>query len=197
MTEKLNPILLDIPSELIGDRVVLRALRDEHSADLWNAVEASRENLKHWMPWVNDHNSIDFSREYVRRMQAKWLLREDLAMGIWRRADNQFLGATGLHRIDWAIPAMEIGYWVRPDAEGQGFVTNAVKLLSNFAFRHLHAERLTIRCDSKNLRSAAVPPRAAFIHEATLRQERRNADGNLGDTALFAITRADFDLLHA
>ena len=197
MIEKPNPILLDIPSELIGDRVVLRALRDEHAPDLWNAVEASREHLKRWMPWVNEHNSLDFSCEYVRRMQAKWLLREDLAMGIWRSADNQFLGATGLHRIDWTIPAMEIGYWVRPDAEGQGNVTDAVKLVTAFAFRDLRAERVTIRCDTKNLRSAAVPPRAGFIHEATMRQERRSTDGKLGDTALFAMTRADFDLLRA
>ena len=197
MTEKLNPILLDIPSELTGDRVVLRALRDEHAADLWNAVEASRETLKRWMPWVNEHNSLDFSREYVRRMQAKWILREDLPMGIWREADKLFLGATGLHRIDWAIPAMEIGYWIRPDAEGQGYVTDAVKLVTAFAFRELRAERVTIRCDRNNLRSAAIPPRAGFMHEATMRLERRDSDGKLGDTELFAMTRADFDLLRA
>lgn len=197
MTEKLNPILLDIPAELLGDRVVLRAFRDEHAPSLWDAVEASRENLKRWMPWVNDHNSPDFSREYVRRMQAKWILREDLPMGIWRDADKQFIGATGLHRIDWTIPAMEIGYWIRPDAEGKGFVTEAVKLITGFAFLHLRAERVTIRCDSKNLRSAAVPPRAGFLHEATMRHERRDTDGHLGDTELFALTRADFDALRS
>lgn len=196
MTEKLNPILLDIPSELIGERVALRAFRDEHAPDLWNAVDASRAHLKHWMPWVNDHNSLEFSREYVRRMQAKWILREDLPMGIWRKDDGQFVGATGLHRIDWSVPNMEIGYWLRPDAEGHGYVTEAVSLITRFAFRHMRAERVTIRCNSKNLRSAAVPPRGGFIHEATLRHDRREADGNLGDTELFAMTRADFDKLH-
>ena len=196
MTEKLNPLLLDIPSESIGERVVLRAFRDEHAPDLWDAVDASRDNLKPWMPWVNDHNSLDFSREYVRRMQAKWILREDMPMGIWRKEDNHFLGATGLHRIDWSVPAMEIGYWIRPDAEGHGYMTEAVKLIAQFAFVHMHAERVTIRCNSKNLRSAAVPPRAGFLHEALMRQERREADGNLGDTELFAQTRADFDKQH-
>ena len=176
---------------------MLRALRDEHAPDLWNAVEASREHLKRWMPWVNEHNSLDFSREYVRRMQAKWILREDLPMCILRKDDHKFLGATGLHRIDWSIPAMEIGYWIRPDAEGKGFVTDAVKLITAFAFRDLRAERVTIRCDSKNLRSAAILPRAGFIHEATMRLERRGSDGQLGDTELFAMTRADFDALHA
>ena len=113
-----------------------------------------------------------------------------------RKADSQFLGAVGLHRIDWLIPAMEIGYWICPDKAGNGYVTEAVKLVTNFAFRQMRAERVTIRCNSKNLSSAAVPRRSGFVHEATLRQERREADGNLGDTELFAMTRADFDKLH-
>ena len=196
MTEKLNPILLDIPNELPGERIVLRPFRDEDASDLWNAVEASREHLKPWMPWVNDHVSVDFSREYVRRMQAKWVLREDLPMGLWRKEDKQLLGATGLHRFDWSIPSMEIGYWIRPEAQGHGYVTEAVKLVTRFAFDHLCAERVTIFCNSKNLRSAGVPPRAGFVHEATMRQERRDTDGNLRDSELFALTRADFDKLH-
>ena len=197
MTEKLKPILFDVPSELIGERVVLRAFRDEHAPDLWNAVEASRAHLKPWMPWVNDHISLEFSREYVRRTQAKWILREDLPMGIWRKDDGQLLGATGLHRIDWTVPNMDIGYWLRPDACGHGYVTEAVNLITSFAFRHMRAERVSVRCSSINLRSAAVPPRAGFIHEATMRKDRLDADGNLGDTELFAMTRADFDKLHA
>jgi RimJ/RimL family protein N-acetyltransferase len=196
VTENIKPILLDVPAELIGERIDLRAFGDDHAPALWDAVDASREHLKPWMPWVHDHNSAEFAREYVRRMQAKWILREDMPMGIWRKEDNQLLGASGLHRIDWAIPAMEIGYWLRPDAQGNGYVTEAVNLITQFAFRHLLAERVTIRCNSKNLRSAAVPRRAGFVHEATMRHERRDAEGHLGDTELFAMTRADFDKRH-
>jgi RimJ/RimL family protein N-acetyltransferase len=61
----------------------------------------------------------------------------------------------------------------------------------------LRAERVTIRCNSKNLRSAAVPRRAGFVHEATMRNERRDADGQLGDTELFAMTHADFVSRHS
>lgn len=196
MTEKINAILLDVPTELIGERIALRAFQDGHASALWDVLETSREHLKPWMLWANDHSSLDFSREYVRRMQAKWILREDLPMGIWRAADNTLLGSTGVHRIDWSIPSMEIGYWVRPDAEGLGYVTEAVELITSFAFQHLRAERVTICCNSKNLRSAAVPPRAGFSHEATMRQDRREANGKLRDTELYAMTRADFDKLH-
>jgi RimJ/RimL family protein N-acetyltransferase len=112
-------------------------------------------------------------------------------MGIWRLADGRLLGATGLHRIDWAIPAMEIGYWLRPDAAGAGYATEAVQLLVRLAFGQLQAERVEIRCDALNLRSAAIPRRLGFVHEATLRCARRNADNALADTLVFALTRAD------
>ncbi|MEO8102528.1 MAG: GNAT family protein [Betaproteobacteria bacterium] len=191
MTEKPNPVLLDMPAELVGERIVLRPFRDDDAPALWEAVESSRPQLKAWMPWAIDHNSLEFSRDYVRRMQAKWILREDLPMGIWRAADSRLLGATGLHRIDWSIPAMEIGYWLRPDAVGTGYATEAVTLLTRLAFDSLQAERVEIRCDALNLRSAAVPRRLGFVHEATMRCARRNVNNELGDTLVFALTRAD------
>lgn len=196
MTEKLKPILLDVSSELIGDRILLRAFRDSDASALWSAVDTSRERLARWMPWVKDHNSLEFSREYVRRMQARWILREDMPMGIWRKDDGRLLGSAGLHRFDWEVPAMEIGYWTCTEAEGKGVVTEAVELIKCFAFNELRAERVTILCDGKNLRSARVPPRAGFVHEATLRADRRNAEGILSDTEVFAMTRADFSRLH-
>lgn len=195
--QKINPILLDVPREILGERVILRAFAEADAPAIWEAVDASRDHLKPWMPWVNDHGSPAFSREYARRMEAKWILREDLPMGIWRREDGRLLGSTGLHRIDWSIPAMETGYWIRPDAEGKGYVTEAVRLITTLAFDCLRAERVTIMCGARNLRSAAVPRRVGFIHEATLRCERRNTNGELRDSELFALTRSDFEKLRA
>lgn len=196
MTKKFNPVLLDFPTELRGERVLLRPFRDEDVPALWEAVDLSRQHLRPWMPWVHDHIGPEFSREYVRKMQARWTLCEDFSMGVWRHSDGRLLGASGLHRIDWSVPVMESGYWLRPDAEGKGYVTEAVRLLVRFAFDHLRAERLEIRCDTNNLRSAGVPRRVGFTHEATLRCARRNVDNELGDTMVFAMTRKDFETLH-
>ena len=197
MTRNPNPLLLEVPAELTGERIVLRPFCDADAPILWDAVDSSRPALKPWMPWINDHSSLEFSRDYVRRTQAKWILREDFPMGIWRVADARLLGATGLHRIDWTVPAMEIGYWLRPDAEGAGYASEAVKLLTRLAFDRLQAERVEIRCDALNLRSAAVPRRLGFVHEATLRCARRNVDNKLGDPLVFALTRADMANLQA
>ena len=93
---------------------------------------------------------------------------------MWERASGTYVGGSGLHRIDWSVPNVEIGYWIRTRFEGRGFVTEAAALLAAFAFDTLQAQRVRIRCDAANARSAAVPRRLGFVHEATLRNEARH-----------------------
>ena len=102
-----------------------------------------------------------------------------------------------MHRIVWSVPSFEIGYWIRTRSEGAGSITEATALLAAFAFDSLHAQRVRIRCDAANKRSAAVPQRLGFTHEATLRNEARRGDGSLRDTFEFGLTPDDFQALRA
>ncbi len=60
-----SPILIDIPEEVIGFRVLLRPYRPEDAAALWEAIQESREHLAPWMPWVHDYHSLDVAQAYV------------------------------------------------------------------------------------------------------------------------------------
>lgn len=189
----MTPILTDLPDALLGERVLLRPLRPGDGAAMWPAVEESREQISPWMPWVDKAHSADDQEEFARRSAAQWLTREALMVGIWDRAAGQYLGGSGLHRIDWAVPAFEIGYWLRTSAWGQGYVSEAVRVLCRFAFETLGANRVEIRCDGHNERSLAVPRRLGFVQEATLRNETRDGSGKLRDTLIFALTPADYE----
>jgi RimJ/RimL family protein N-acetyltransferase len=178
-----NPLLLDLPEELVGPRVVARPYRDGDADVVAKAVAESRARLVAAdMPWVKEWDAPDQGAIFVRRCQAKWATREDLTLGVWERASGAYVGSSGLHRIDWSVPNVEIGYWVRDGFEGRGLVTEATALVAAFAFDALHAQRVRIRCASDNARSAAVPRRLGFTHEATLRNESRHSDGTLRDT---------------
>lgn len=190
-------ILQELPEELVGERVIVRPYRPGDGAALWEAIEESREHLRPWMPWVGEHKSPDDSEAYARRAQARWMLRDDLPVGFWERVTGRYLGGSGLHRIDWDVPSFEIGYWIRASAEGKGFVTEAVRLLCGLAFETLGANRVFIRCDSRNGRSAAVPRRLGFVHEATLRNDARSLSGDLRDTFSFSMTPEDYATLKA
>ena len=182
--------LIDIPERLNGERTVLVAPRAGMGAEMALVITQSLSHLRPWMPWAQDAPSAESSETVVRRMQADFIARSDLCFHLHApRADGspgRLLGGTGLHRIDWAVRKFEIGYWIRPDAAGQGHVSEAVRLLTALAFGTLGARRVEIRCDARNLRSRAVAERCGFELEGVLRNEALGVDGAPRDTAVYA-----------
>jgi RimJ/RimL family protein N-acetyltransferase len=189
----MDPLLIEVPDRLETERLVLRCPRPGDGPAVNAAVCASLEGLRPWMPWARAAPSADESEAYCRRMQAKFLLRDDLVLLVFERGsdgpDGPVLGAVGLHRIDWAARCFEIGYWRRSGLEGFGIVTEAVDALARMAFDRLQARRLEIRMDDDNERSWRLAERLGFTFEALL---RRNASTPLGDgrsTRIYARVR--------
>lgn len=190
MSEPQDPLLIDIPERLVGERTVLLAPRAGLGAEMAVVITQSISHLRPWMPWAQEAPTAESSELVVRRMQADFITRRDLCFQIYaRRADGspgRMLGGTGLHRIDWAVRRFEIGYWIRPDAAGQGHVSEAVRLLTALAFDRLDARRVEIRCDSRNVRSCSVAKRCGFELEGILRREALGVDGHPRDTCVYS-----------
>lgn len=182
------PILIDLPDALLGPRILVRPYRAGDGIAMFQAIDSSRAFLRPWLPWVDAYVSEEDGEASARRCDARWRLREDLTAGIWDRFSGRYLGGCGLHRIDWDARRFEIGYWIRQDAEGKGYITEAARLLCEMAFGLLAANRVHIRCASLNVRSAAVPRRLGFVHEGTLENEGVNIDGQLYDMLVFGMT---------
>ncbi len=192
MPINLLPIQRPLPTQMIGPRLLVRPYRAGDGQALYEAVSEDQEHLRRWLPWVDKHTDISASEETARRMHSRWLSREDLTVGLWEHSTGRLLGGSGLHRCCWDVPSFEIGYWLRRSAEGQGYMTEAVGLLCRLAFGTLDAQRVVIRCDIDNTRSAAVARRLDFVHEATLRSDTRDHTGRLRDTLLFSLTPEDY-----
>lgn len=192
MPEQKKPILLDLPNEIVTERMIIRPPHPGDGAGAHEAIMESLENLKPWMPWATPDATVEETEANTRQAIAKWQTREDLRLMLVSRSDGSHLGGSGLHRIDWDVPCFEIGYWIRTSAQGKGYVTEAVNAITEFAFGTLGAERIEIRCDALNVRSAAVAKRCGYPLEATLRNQARSHTGDLRDTLLFAMIRADW-----
>jgi RimJ/RimL family protein N-acetyltransferase len=108
---------------------------------------------------------------------------------IFDTASGDFVASSGLHRIDWAARKFEIGYWLRTSWTRKGIITEAVHGITDFAIRHLEANRLEIRCDFRNTRSAKVAERAGFTLEGVLRNVAYDEEGTLVHQMVFAKVR--------
>lgn len=187
----MKPILRDFPDSFDSERLTIRSPRPGDGPALYQAIQESIEELRPWLPWANSEDPKPENAEItVRRAHTQFLSREDLMLFLTLKETGQIIGGSGLHRIDWSIPKFEIGYWIHTAYSGKGYVTEAVEAITQFAFEQLGAERVEIRCDSKNIRSAAIPRRLGFTHEGTLRADSRNHITNeLRDTLIFAKTK--------
>lgn len=185
------PILLDLPEQLESERLLLRPPRAGDGPMVFDAVQESREHLRPWMDWAAQDQTIEDSEAVALEMRANFARREALSYRLLRRSDAKFVGMCALFSFDWHVPRCEIGYWVRASLQGEGYMTEAVRRLTNFAFDDLGMVRVEIRCDARNIRSAAVAERAGYTLEARLRQQRRAPDGTLGDTLIYASVREE------
>jgi ribosomal-protein-serine acetyltransferase len=192
MANDIPPILRELPDQLLGEKVLIRPYRAGDGQALFEAVDESREHILPWMPWGSQHVTVADSEALVRKWQAKWILREDLALGVWDRTTGRYLGGSGLHRIDWEVPSFEIGYWLRRTAVGNGYMTEAAWMLCRFAFEELSAQRVFIRCGAGNQRSAAIPKRLGFVPEGCMRNANRDTNGELYDMLVFGMTPQDY-----
>lgn len=186
MTKATFRTLIPLFEELRGERVLVRPYCESDAQALFEAMEESRKHLRPWLPFADEHRSIEEARDWIIHQMAQWLLRENLIMSLWDKVTARYLGGTGLHPLNWEIGKFEIGYWLRASAAGHGYMTEAVKLLTDYAFTQLSANRVQIRCDERNIRSAAIPRRLGFVQEARLRNDQLAPDGSLRTTLLFA-----------
>lgn len=184
-----NPILLAFPERFESKRLIIRAPEWNDGAAVNEAVIESIEELRPWMPWAQAIPTMDESESNIRQSRLKFLERTDLRLLLMNKETGQYVGGSGLHRIDWTTRKFEIGYWIRTSCSNQGYMTEAVDAITNFASTVLEANRIEIRCDSRNIRSAKVAERLGFTLEGVLRNEIRDVQGLLRDTMVFAKVR--------
>ncbi|MFW9332288.1 GNAT family N-acetyltransferase [Paenibacillus polymyxa] len=189
MEQQPNPILLSFPEQFQTERLTIRAPQWGDGAAVNEAIRESVHELRPWLPFARNLPTVEESEIRSRQARLKFLDRSDMVLYVFDTASGQFVASSGLHRINWDARRFEIGYWLRTSWTGKGIITEAVHGVTDFAIQHLHANRLEILCDSRNMRSAKVAERAGFTLEGILRNVEYDEEGNMVHHMVFAKVR--------
>ena len=182
----MNPLLIDLPIPIRTPRLLMRPLQAGDGKELNAAILESYEQLHQWMEWATEKPSLESSELFAREASAEWILRKNLYLLIFDSTGTNLIGASGYNFIDWDVPSLAIGYWIRTELAGQGYITEAVNALTRYAFEQLHFVRIEIRCDADNQKSKGVAERLHFVLEGNLKNSARKMDGALRDTLVYA-----------
>ncbi|MBL0387776.1 GNAT family N-acetyltransferase [Tumebacillus sp. ITR2] len=189
-TPKKPPILLDFPDRFETDRLLVRLPLPGDGQETYKAMMESMDELKPWMHFAHNNQTEEDVEQVIREAHVKFLQRSDLRLMGFHKETGELAVSSGLHRINWDSRVFEIGYWVRTKYANQGLVTELVSGLEQYAIRELQANRILIRCDARNERSAKVPERLGYTLEGIMRGEEYDVYGQLlTDTKVYAKVR--------
>jgi N-acetyltransferase len=115
------------------------------------------------------------------------------ALAVTDTADGSLRGITSFYEHAPSVPRVEIGHTFYGRRFWGGATNPHTKLLMlGHAFGVWACERVALRCDADNARSAAAIRRLGARPEGVLRSHRRRHDGTVADTAYFSIVRAEW-----
>ncbi|WP_137287532.1 GNAT family N-acetyltransferase [Halorussus salinisoli] len=100
------------------------------------------------------------------------------------------LGEVDLFRVE--SDHAEIAYWLLPEGRGEGYATEAVSLLLDYAFETRGLRRVFARVVDFNERSRGLLKRLGFTEEGRLR-DHEYLDGEYRDVLIYGLLREEWN----
>ncbi len=183
---------IQLPATLESERLILRPPRKGDGEEVNRAILETLSSRQSWMPWAKTPPTLESSEEFACKAEESYKTHEEYVFQLRLKGSEELIGYVGVHPRDRDVPSFEIGYWCRLLYQGQGYVTEGVRTLTRFAFETLGANRVEIRCDTRNNASRRVAERCGYTHEAVLRHDARGADDALRNTHVFSLIREEY-----
>ena len=192
---------MKLPEQIEAKRIMLKGLNKpsfQLAQNLYDVADQSREQLRVWLPWPDKTHSAEdeYTHYLVEWCQAHWEAEVGFAYAITKKDSEQILGCVDICHISWTDKSGEIGYWLANTAVGHGYMQEAVHALESEAFK-AGINRIIIKNDTRNLRSAHVSERCGYALEGVMRQDAWDEyHGRLRDTNIWAKLRSDWEKEH-
>lgn len=179
------------PEGTATEQFVIRTYRPGDGPAISDAVNASYDHLKTFMPWAKPVQTVDESERYARECYGRWLLAKDFALGIWTPDGATLLGGSGfhLHGASLKLGIAEIGMWIRAERANRGLGTAALREITRWGFTEWPWLRLAWHCSTRNVASARTAERAGFELDGIRRQDGVDPDGTRRDTMIWSRLR--------
>jgi len=105
----------------VKKNIDLEITSEKFAAPLFNVINNNREHLSEFLPWVENMQSVEHLREYLRNCELLYEERKEVSFIILFNENP--VGRIGLHHLDLQDRIGSIGYWLDKSMGGQSIMT--------------------------------------------------------------------------
>lgn len=153
----------------------MRPWRADDAELLHPILEVNWDHLGPWIPArVATPAPVPVLAERLAGFEKEFEADREWRFAIFNHETGDLLGEAALFprsaagRVHVAYAdRVELGYWLRADETGRGFITEAARALLIVAANTARFSHVEIRCDARNTASGAVAQRLGFTLEET------------------------------
>ncbi len=177
---------------LEGPRVYLCPPRMADWKDWAGLRDESRTFLAPWEPtWPHDALTRPAFRRRLKAYNQEWRRGTGFSFLVYRLSDRGLMGGVTLSNVRRGVAqAASMGYWIGERFARQGYMTEAVSAVVEFAFEELGLHRIEAACLPQNDASRQLLLKVGFSQEGYARQYLR-INGKWQDHLLFEMLRDD------
>ena len=156
------------PDLLQGPRIDLRKSSVVDADDIFHNY-AQDDVVTQFLPW-EPHQDIHATRRFLQECNEQWRDGRNFSFGILHKEIEQVIGMISMrpkaHNVD-------VGYVLARAYWGQGIMTEALTMLSDWCLEQPEIWRVEAYCDVDNMASARVMERSGMEREGRLRNYMR------------------------
>ena len=138
------------------------SLRELEPEDCLEYITLMQRSRKLHAPWVNPPTtSVEFKKLVKRAKDPSFR-----PLVLCRRSDSAIVGTFNLSQIFYGpLQSAYLGFYVGAPFQGQGAMTEGLKLLIKYAFQELKLHRIEANIQPLNIRSKKLVARCGFKRE--------------------------------
>ena len=143
------------------ERLIFRKMRVSDARDMYEY--ACKEETSRYLLWA-PHSSYYYTVKLLRFLQGEYENVSFFDLAVIDKESGKMIGSAGFTSFDTDKGIAEIGYVLNPDYHGKGIATEALKVMTDVAFRILGASRVECKYLDGNVASLRVMQKCGMVH---------------------------------
>lgn len=165
--------LSDTPSQLESARLIIKPINEEDAQGMYDCLGDSDTA---YLTEERQLESIDEASQYIEIYQKVREMGFGIGFSIFNKDTKEFLGFIAITDMNFPnnIPnfvKLNIGGAIIKEHRNHGYMTEAVKCLSDYIFDNYYVSRMEWKFFEENTGSKRVAEKAGFQYEGTLRNQ--------------------------